>query len=89
MSESIQHKNREDGARIFIDDERLNQLVERAHDIISKDKTEVPTFWTSKYKKEAAKNWDLFYKRNTTKFFKGRKLSFQNEWKIFKLLFLF
>lgn len=64
-------KSREDGARIFIDNDRLNELVERAQEIISKDNTEVPTFWTSKYKKEAAKNWDLFYKRNTTKFFKG------------------
>ncbi|KAG2208269.1 methyltransferase-like protein 6-like protein [Mucor mucedo] len=65
-------KSRDDGARIFIDDDRLNQLLERAQEIISKDNTEVPTFWTTKYKKEAAKNWDLFYKRNTTKFFKDR-----------------
>ncbi|BFZ64661.1 hypothetical protein YB2330_005812 [Saitoella coloradoensis] len=29
-------------------------------------------FWISKYKSEAAKNWDLFYKRNTTNFFRDR-----------------
>ncbi|CAG8540500.1 5744_t:CDS:10 [Cetraspora pellucida] len=46
----------------------------------------VPKFWVDKYKKEASKNWDLFYKRNTTKFFKNRnwigrefsELSFEN-----------
>ncbi|CAG8435154.1 979_t:CDS:10 [Scutellospora calospora] len=32
----------------------------------------VPKFWIDKYKKEASKNWDLFYKRNTTNFFKNR-----------------
>lgn len=29
-------------------------------------------FWQNKYKATATKNWDLFYKRNTTKFFKDR-----------------
>ena len=32
----------------------------------------VPEFKQIKLEKEAAKNWDLFYKRNTTKFFKDR-----------------
>lgn len=73
MSDSIQPKNREDGARIFLDDDRLNELLDKAQEIVSKDQTEVPAFWTAKYKKEAARNWDLFYKRNTTKFFKGKK----------------
>lgn len=77
MSDSTQPKSREDGARIFIDDDRLDQLVQRAQEIISKDNTEVPPFWTNKYKKEAARNWDLFYKRNTTKFFKGTIQTFK------------
>ena len=64
-------KVRADGARIVIEDERLEKLIERAQQVIAEDKKEVPAFWKTKYKKEAAKNWDLFYKRNTTKFFKG------------------
>ncbi|KAI7905557.1 S-adenosyl-L-methionine-dependent methyltransferase [Cokeromyces recurvatus] len=55
-----------------IEDERLEKLLKRAKEIIEKDEKEVPEFWKAKYKKEAAKNWDLFYKRNTTKFFKDR-----------------
>ncbi|GAN07729.1 methyltransferase-like protein 6 isoform X1 [Mucor ambiguus] len=55
-----------------IDPERLDVLIQRAQEAISKDEKEVPAFWKSKYKKEAARNWDLFYKRNTTKFFKDR-----------------
>ncbi|KAI8367332.1 putative methyltransferase [Blakeslea trispora] len=67
-----QPKTRADGARIIIEDERLEKMIERAQHVISEDKKEVPAFWKAKYKKEAAKNWDLFYKRNTTKFFKDR-----------------
>ncbi|KAF4730012.1 hypothetical protein FOZ62_011148, partial [Perkinsus olseni] len=33
---------------------------------------EVPEFWAKKYEKDAVKNWDLFYKRNKTNFFKDR-----------------
>jgi methyltransferase-like protein 6 len=72
MSESTESKDRQDNARIAIADDRLDQLIQRAQEVIAKDNTVVPDFWKSKYKKEAAKNWDLFYKRNTTKFFKGR-----------------
>ena len=32
----------------------------------------VPTFKQEKLEKEAQKHWDVFYKRNTTKFFKDR-----------------
>lgn len=39
---------------------------------LQKDKTLVPEFKQNKLEKEAEKNWDLFYKRNTTKFFKDR-----------------
>jgi methyltransferase-like protein 6 len=55
-----------------IEQEKLDQLVERAKSVIEKDDTKVPAFWSAKYKKEAARNWDIFYKRNTTKFFKGK-----------------
>ena len=32
----------------------------------------VSEFWQQKYRREAAKNWNLFYKRNETRFFKDR-----------------
>ncbi|KAK9768338.1 hypothetical protein K7432_001072 [Basidiobolus ranarum] len=44
----------------------------QAKEILAKDDSLVPEFWANKYTKEAAKNWDLFYKRNTTNFFKDR-----------------
>ncbi|KAI8080144.1 methyltransferase-like protein 6-like protein [Gilbertella persicaria] len=65
-------KTRTDGNRIVIETERLDKLVERAQQAIAQDDKEVPVFWKNKYKKDAARNWDLFYKRNTTKFFKDR-----------------
>ncbi|KAI8968884.1 S-adenosyl-L-methionine-dependent methyltransferase [Mycotypha africana] len=52
--------------------EHLDNLIQRAQEVISKDNVEIPDFWKAKYKKEASKNWDRFYKRNTTKFFKDR-----------------
>ena len=36
------------------------------------DRTLVSDFKQMKLEKEAQKNWDLFYKRNTTRFFKDR-----------------
>jgi methyltransferase-like protein 6 len=36
------------------------------------DKKLVSEFEQNKLEKEAQKNWDLFYKRNTTKFYKDR-----------------
>ncbi|XP_062573437.1 tRNA N(3)-methylcytidine methyltransferase METTL6-like [Saccostrea cucullata] len=39
---------------------------------LKKDVTCVSDFKQNKLEKEAQKNWDLFYKRNTTKFFKDR-----------------
>ncbi|RKP27475.1 S-adenosyl-L-methionine-dependent methyltransferase [Syncephalis pseudoplumigaleata] len=46
--------------------------VEQAKAILAQDTQTVPTFWSQKYRKEAARHWDLFYKRNTTNFFKDR-----------------
>lgn len=34
--------------------------------------SKVPEFWHKKYKADAAKNWDRFYQRNETRFFKDR-----------------
>ena len=39
---------------------------------LSSDTRIVSEFKQSKLEAEAKKNWDLFYKRNTTKFFKDR-----------------
>lgn len=32
----------------------------------------IPEFWQKKYRKESGKSWDLFYKRNGTRFFRDR-----------------
>ncbi|KAL1916563.1 uncharacterized protein VTP21DRAFT_5754 [Calcarisporiella thermophila] len=59
-----------------VDAERMEEIdpeqLRVAADIIEQDTSQVPEFWVKKYKNEAAKNWDLFYKRNTTNFFKDR-----------------
>ncbi|KAI8098953.1 S-adenosyl-L-methionine-dependent methyltransferase [Halteromyces radiatus] len=61
-----------DNARVDMDTERIEKHVQRAKEIIEKDTKEVGSFWVNKYKKEAARNWDIFYKRHATKFFKDR-----------------
>lgn len=73
MTEEDSNKipTKRDAERVILDKEKLDKLVNRAKEVIESDMTEVPPFWVNKYKKEAARNWDLFYKRNTTKFFKG------------------
>ncbi|KAJ2804959.1 hypothetical protein H4R21_001442 [Coemansia helicoidea] len=47
-------------------------FVARAQATLAEDTSVVPEFWQSKYKDEAARNWDKFYNRNTTNFFKDR-----------------
>ncbi|CAO3684734.1 unnamed protein product [Rhizopus stolonifer] len=70
MAEENNVPTKRNAERVSMEKDRLGKLIERAQEVIESDKIEVPTFWVNKYKKEAAKNWDLFYKRNTTKFFK-------------------
>ncbi|KAJ1978821.1 hypothetical protein H4R33_005883 [Dimargaris cristalligena] len=48
------------------------EYVDRAKQILAQDTKVVPEFWVKKYRQEASKNWDKFYKRNTTNFFKDR-----------------
>jgi len=47
------------------------EKLEHARKIIENDKAIKP-FWVNKYKNESAKNWDRFYKRNETRFYKDR-----------------
>jgi methyltransferase-like protein 6 len=39
----------------------------------------VPTYWVKRYEREAAKNWELFYRRHRDHFFKDR-MYLQTEW---------
>ncbi|KAJ1961515.1 hypothetical protein IWQ62_003841 [Dispira parvispora] len=48
------------------------EYITEAQAKLAQDTTSVPEFWVNKYRNEAAKNWDKFYKRNTTNFFKDR-----------------
>jgi methyltransferase-like protein 6 len=52
--------------------QRLRQLTCEEREALEKDKRVVTEFKQRKFEAEAQKNWDLFYKRNTTKFFKDR-----------------
>ncbi|KAJ3374686.1 Methyltransferase-like protein 6 [Allomyces arbusculus] len=47
-------------------------LVAKAREVLAKDNKPVAPFWVNKYKQNAARNWDQFYKRNTTNFYKDR-----------------
>lgn len=47
-------------------------LNEKEMEKLTGDQTLVSDFKQMKLEKEAQKNWDLFYKRNTTNFFKDR-----------------
>ncbi len=51
---------------------KARQLSEEEFDKLNQDKKLVSDFKQNKLEQEAKKNWDLFYKRNTTKFFKDR-----------------
>lgn len=50
----------------------LRQLTAEEITKLKSDTNLVPKFHQNKFEKEAKKNWDLFYKRNTNKFFKNR-----------------
>ncbi|KAJ2690150.1 hypothetical protein IWW39_000960 [Coemansia spiralis] len=47
-------------------------FIADAQQILSADNSLVPEFWQKKYKDEAGRNWDKFYHRNSTNFFKDR-----------------
>lgn len=47
-------------------------LTEEERAKLERDTNLVSEFKQGKLEKEAQKNWDLFYKRNTTKFYKDR-----------------
>ena len=49
-------------------EERKQEKIE----IINKDSKERPSFYYKKIDKDAHKYWDVFYKNNTTNFFKDR-----------------
>ena len=51
---------------------KMRELTEEESNKLFEDTKLVPEFKRNKFEKEAKKNWDLFYKRNTTKFFKDR-----------------
>ncbi|DAZ99294.1 TPA: hypothetical protein N0F65_005462 [Lagenidium giganteum] len=62
----------EDHEKVVADDVWTEEREVLARELLAKDKSTIPEFWQNKYEKEAAKNWDVFYKRNTTNFYKDR-----------------
>uniref|UniRef100_K1QWQ1 tRNA N(3)-methylcytidine methyltransferase n=1 Tax=Magallana gigas TaxID=29159 RepID=K1QWQ1_MAGGI len=70
ITENSESGSGEDGDEKFVHPVRILTEAEIAK--LQKDVTCVSDFKQNKLEKEAQKNWDLFYKRNTTKFFKDR-----------------
>ncbi|KAI1295548.1 tRNA N(3)-methylcytidine methyltransferase METTL6 [Halotydeus destructor] len=65
--------NSEQGSEIVITHSTVpRSLTNDEYDKLSIDSQIVPTFRQTKLEKEAKKNWDLFYKRNGSRFFKDR-----------------
>lgn len=58
--------------QVVCDDEWTEEREQLAQELLRKDTSSIPEFWQRKYEHEAAKNWDKFYKRNTTNFYKDR-----------------
>eukprot|EP01054_Gregarina_sp_Poly1_P007689 Gregarina_sp_Poly_1__7688@NODE_432_length_8476_cov_39_955524_g352_i0_p5_GENE_NODE_432_length_8476_cov_39_955524_g352_i0NODE_432_length_8476_cov_39_955524_g352_i0_p5_ORF_typecomplete_len308_score40_18Methyltransf_23/PF13489_6/1e16Methyltransf_31/PF13847_6/9_1e10Methyltransf_12/PF08242_12/1_1e09Methyltransf_25/PF13649_6/2_5e07MTS/PF05175_14/3_9e05MTS/PF05175_14/5_1e03Methyltransf_11/PF08241_12/0_00014Ubie_methyltran/PF01209_18/0_00025Methyltransf_2/PF00891_18/0_00017Methyltransf_20/PF12147_8/0_000 len=52
--------------------ELTDELKAELGQIIADDNVSLPSYWINKYKQEQQKNWNLFYKRNASKFFKDR-----------------
>lgn len=51
----------------------LPELTEEMKNMLEKQNSRIVSdFKAQKLEKEAQKNWDLFYKRNETRFFKDR-----------------
>lgn len=48
------------------------EMQQKVENIINDDKSKPTEFWYQKYEKDARRNWDIFYKHNTTNFFKNR-----------------
>lgn len=59
-------------SHVKIDDFGQRILSQDELDKLKDDRVLVSEFKQQKLEKDAQKNWDLFYKRNTTNFFKDR-----------------
>ncbi|KAI9913271.1 hypothetical protein PsorP6_004954 [Peronosclerospora sorghi] len=60
--------------QVVCDDLWTEEREKLAQEHLSQDKSTIPAFWQHKYENEAAKNWDTFYKRNATNFYKDRHI---------------
>lgn len=58
--------------QVVCDDEWTPERERLAQEHLRRDTSTIPEFWQHKYEAEAARNWDKFYKRNSTNFYKDR-----------------
>ena len=76
MAESVRTLSEEEKEKLARDvnlvSESVRTLSEKEKEKLARDVNLVSEFKSNKFEKEAQKNWDVFYKRNTTKFFKDR-----------------
>lgn len=52
--------------------EWTQEMQDQIETVINSDSSKPTDFWYQKYEKDSRKNWDIFYKHNTTNFFKNR-----------------
>ena len=69
---TVNMKNSTDGTDVSKVTQTLRELTCEEKEALEKDTRVVTEFKQKKFEADAQKNWDLFYKRNTTKFFKDR-----------------
>eukprot|EP00920_Eleutheroschizon_duboscqi_P002943 GHVT01007098.1.p1 GENE.GHVT01007098.1~~GHVT01007098.1.p1 ORF type:complete len:375 (+),score=87.03 GHVT01007098.1:214-1338(+) len=50
-----------------------DSLLEEASKVVAENHEAIPEFWREKYSRESVKSWDVFYKRNGSRFFKDRQ----------------
>lgn len=67
----IDHFKMAEGGMVEISN-TLRELTVEEKNRLDNDTRLVTDYKQKKFEQDAQKNWDLFYKRNTTKFFKDR-----------------
>ena len=60
----------------------LDLTVEQQEALQRQDSSPVSTYRANKFDQEAKKHWDIFYKRNETRFFKDRHWTTREFWEL-------
>lgn len=73
ITNELQQNNHVANNRVFHSEEHQLPLTSEQKEALKRQETRtVSSFRTNKFDKESQKHWDIFYKRNETRFFKDR-----------------